>query len=285
MARLQRVHPSMFDEIYSGLLQAHDVTLTKEEWRRIFTHGWPSPEDHVGYVLMDQGAPVGFVGLIFSEMVIDGVSEKFCNVTSWVVKETHHTSAAALVPPLRELPGYTITNLTSNERAYRVFSRLGFRILETHTRLALPLYGLVAPSRSLDCTIMHEPDLIAAELDEAHARILQDHLPYAQHLLAVSDLGCCYVVYTPVRNASFRTIRIHYISHKEHLAAMWPSILRSLRRRHRCLLAECDERHIRPSSLPYSLRRTLPVPRLYKSARLKADQITSLYSEMVLLNL
>lgn len=284
MARLQRVHSSMFDEIYSGLLRAHDPTLTKEQWRRIFTYGWHNPDGHVGYALVDDGAPVGFVGLIFSEMVIDGTPEKFCNVTSWVVNENYEASAAALVLPLRELKEHTITNLTSNLRAYRVFSRLGFEILETHTRLALSVPGVVAPSR-FTCTVVHEPDVIAPKLDEAHARILHDHLPYAQHLWAVSDFGACYVVYSHVRNALFNTVRIQYVSDAEHFVVMWPHIQRSLHRRHRCWLAECDQRFTRDGKLAYSLRRRLPLPRLFKSARLRADQITGLYSEMVLLNL
>ena len=184
MERLQRVHPSMFDEIYTGLLHGHDATVTKEEWRRIFSYGWHNPSGHVGYALMDGGAPVGFVGLIFSEIVIDGVCEKFCNVTTWIVKENYQGSAAALVLPLRDLKEHTITNMTSNMRAYRVFSRLGFETLETHTRLALAVPALLVPSQ-IDCTIAHEPDAIAPELDETHARILHDHLPYAQHLLVI----------------------------------------------------------------------------------------------------
>lgn len=76
-----------FERVYP-LLQDFGISrITKDHWRRLFTRNWDSPEDYCGYLLDQDGEVKGFLGLLFSERTINGRLEKFCNMTSWMVKQ------------------------------------------------------------------------------------------------------------------------------------------------------------------------------------------------------
>ena len=139
MSEVRKVDASMFDAIHDRLLVDLNPEIPRERWRRIFDYRWPRSEDHVGYALFDAEVPVGFVGLIFADLEIDGRIEKLCNVTTWTVRESHRAKALSLVMPIRKLRGYTITNLTNTPQVHEIFKRLGFQELETHTRILHPV--------------------------------------------------------------------------------------------------------------------------------------------------
>jgi hypothetical protein len=160
---------------------------------------------------------------------------------------------------------------------------LGFQVLETETVVLLPTPSLLLPGRP--CRIETDPGAIVPLLDDTDARILRDHLPYASHLLASEGNGRCYLVYTLGRRRRVATARLHYISDAEVFRRVWPRIQRRLMRRHGALLAECDARLLARVEVPGCTRVRRRVPRIFKSARLRPERITSLYSEVVLLNL
>ncbi len=283
MASWETVQPSMFDDIYGELLKLLDPERPREAWRRIFEYDWKRAEDYVGYVAIDDGELVGFMGLIFSEMVIQGRTERFCNVSSLITKESHRGAAALFVLGLRSLRDHTVTNLSSNDLAYRLFSRMPFDVLETHTRVILQVGA--RPSRHQTPFVAVDPDVIEGRLDERHRLIFQDHQPFAEHLLVQDDAGSCYVLYTLGRRHLTRSVRIHYISDGAIFANNLRAIQRALFRRHHSLIIDCPERMVEHLDIPFSFRKRLRIPRLFMSDRLRRDQISNLYSEAVLLNL
>ena len=78
---------------------------------------------------------------------------------------------------------------------------------------------------------------------------------------------------------------MHFISNPAMLARGWPAVWRALWRRHRAVFGECDSRLLRGVEVPGSQRRRLSIPRLFRSDRLRPEDIPNLYSEMILLNL
>lgn len=282
---LVRVGPQDFDEVYEALLRDMDPDRPREEWRRIFEPGWPRQEEHCGLALRADGRLVGFLGLLFTEMHVDGKPERLCNVTTWVVRPEHAAEASWLLFPLREMDGYTLTNLTPDASTFEAFTRFGFEVLETHVRTFLPplLSGLPGRDRP---GVLLDPDAIAPELTEGDLRILRHHRPYARHALVSDEDGYGYFVYTVVRRHRLRRANLHYVSDRSRLAAHLPSLQRALRRKEGLWLVESDERVVRGlDGLPWSFRQRLDTPELYRSERLTPERIPTLYSELPLLGL
>jgi hypothetical protein len=281
VSELVKVDASMFDAIYDHLLRDLDPEIPPERWRRIFDCDWARSEEHRGYALVDQGVPVGFVGLIFADIRMNGTLERFCNVTTWTVRETHRAKALSLVMPIRKLKGYTITNFTATPRVHQIFSGLGFRDLDTHTTVLHPLPSLRFGSAR--ARISFDPEEIRRDLADAERRILDAHRSYAEHLLVTAGDETCYVVYTVGRRRKLRTARIHYLSDQAVFADNIRSIQTRLLLHAGTYFTEFDSRLLK-RRIPFSQSIPMAVPRLYKSDTLEPSQISNLFSEVVLLN-
>jgi hypothetical protein len=216
---------------------------------------------------------------------IDGSDEPFCNVSSWIAKETHRGEAATLVLALTNLRHYTLTNLSSNRTAYGAFSKLGFDVLENHVRVVLPALPFGRGRSQPSCHTTFDCEAISQRLEGSDKQAFQDHRRFAHHLLAWDDDGYCYIIYTRGRRRRLRTARVHYFSDRDRFVRHLRSIQLSLSRHDGSLVVECDERLLRGATIPWSYRTRLPIPRLFKSPRLRREQISNLYSERVLLNL
>ena len=282
MAQLERVGPTHFEPIYNRLLHAHDPSISRDRWRRIFDYAWRRNEDHVGYALFESGEPVSFLGLIYSRIWVHGVEHKLCNTTTWVADESHRAQAASLVLPLRYLHDYTITNLSSNERAHDVFRAAGFRELES----TFQLVPLVAPLRSRARRGV-EVVVDAQEIDHSvttyERRIIKDHEALARAMLVRDGEASCLLVYTRRPSSRPARLRVHYVSDPVCLVRNLGNVAAELHARERVWLCEIDQRLLGKARPGRSITRRLNLPRLYRSTRLRPEQIPSIYSELVLL--
>lgn len=281
MIRVRSVFRSMFDEIHRGLLHPFNPAISRDRWQRVFSYGWRHDDDPAGWVLEDDGRIVGFVGVIFSTMSVSGRSERFCNVHSWIVQDSHRRQALALIRPILDLDDLTITNVTNTETVHRIFLRFGFEHLETHTRILFPV---PLSRRAPSCATTADPNALRDRLDDIDRERLDDHLPYARFLLASDESGYCFLVLTRGRRRLVPTARVHHISNPERFVRCARSIQRSLWRHHRVALVEFDNRLVPECPVRPSYLRPLTVPRLFRSPTLRAEQITNLYTELVLLN-
>jgi hypothetical protein len=288
MATVEKATPSMFDDIYPLLLELD--TLTREKWRLIFDYQWESDEGHVGYALIDDRKVVGFNGALFSRRIIDGREVRFCNLTSWIVKEQYRSESLRLVFPLLNLKGYTLTNLTMNDRAWSITKRLGFKNLDTNLRLLFPAPSLPEISKQAPPVIVSDPTRIAEILDPANLRIFKDHSRYScGHLVIQDKSSCCYLLYTGKYfkryNCQVPYGYIHYISDRsiflKHLNKINLHFLKS----QRYLFLAVDGRLIRNEPIPYSKVYPLKIPKMYKSEILTGEQVDNLYSELVVLGI
>lgn len=278
------VHPAVpgdFAEV-RGLLQRLDPGRSTERWRPIFDHGWRRPDDPVGFLLRDaRGRPVGYLGTILSERTIDGRRERFCNLTSWVVEDAHRGAGALLALALRRLPPCTLTSFTPNAHTVPIFTRLGLAVLDDHWTILPPTLAL---RPGPPCRVLYDLDALRRRLGEEEARILEDHRPHARHLLAEDRDGACYVVYTLRRRWRLRAARLHYLGDRAVFRRCWRTVQRGLLARHGALLLEADARLLADLAIPGSLRKRMGMPRLCRSA-LRPEQVTDLYSEVILLGL
>jgi hypothetical protein len=279
---LQPVFPKNFPEVL-GLLRQLDPTRSADGWRPLFDYAWRRSDEPVGYELRQGREVVGYLGTVLSQMTIDGRTERFCNVTSWVTRDTHRGQGALLVLQLRRLRGYTITNLTLTHHAFRVFTRLGFKTLDDAWTV-IPPNPLLAPAAlRTKCRLLFNPEEIRPLLGVDEARILEDHLPYARHLLVVTSEGMCYVVFTIRSRWKLPSARIHYLSDKTIFERCWPRIHHSMLGRYGTVFAEAASQILSGIRIAGSFRKQMRAPRLFRSTHLSPEQVNDLYTEIVLL--
>jgi hypothetical protein len=289
MTVVEKVTPAMLDDVIP-LLSELDDTHSREEWREIFDYQWESDEGHVGYALVDDRKVVGFNGAIFSRRIIDGREVRFCNLTSWIVKEQYRTESMRLVFPFLKLKGYTITNLTMNERAWDITRRLGFKNLDTNVRILFPVPGLSATRKEEAPVIVSDQSKIAEILDPVNLKIFIDHSHYnCGHLVIKDKYGYSYIIYTRKRyrkyNCDISYAHIHYISDRSAFLRRLNKIKSYFLKSLKYFFLAVDERLIGNATIPYSKVYQLKVPRMYKSDVLSREQVDNLYSELVVLGL
>ncbi|MBO0857525.1 MAG: hypothetical protein J2P21_03540 [Chloracidobacterium sp.] len=289
MTFVEKVTPAMFDDIFPLLLELGG-DHPREKWRKIFDYKWDSDEGYVGYALVDDRKVVGFNGAIFSRRIIDGKEARICNLTSWIVKEQYRTESLRLVFPYLRLKGYTITNLTMNDRAWEVTKRLGYKNLDTNVRLLFPVPGLSATRNEEASLILSDQSRIKETLDPVDLKIFIDHSHYdCGHLVIQSKYGYSYIIYTRKRyrkyNYDFPYAQIHYISDRRSFLRHLNKVKSYFLKTRKYFFLAVDERLIGNASIPYSKSYQLKIPRMYKSDVLCREQVDSLYSELVVLGL
>lgn len=287
-----KVHPvrlEAFEGIHAALLHDLNPAIPAERWRRIFAWGWENPEDHVGHALVTaDGDYVGYAGTLYSDLEVDGRTERICNLTSWIVKEGYGAQALALVMPVIRRPDLTVTNLTSLETVNEMFRKLGFRTLDTHTCVFPPWArgaggeGIFAPVRIHEAVV---PTGLPLDIPPAIAQAITDLAEPCHHWLFESGDRWCHLAFTVGRRRRMRSLRLHHLSDPALFVSALPQLSRRFLLRHRAPLSECDERLLGGQAVEGVWRVRMPVSRLYRSSTLVPAQISNLRTELALLNL
>ena len=87
----------MFEEIYEVLKGFKNPRINMDDWKNLLTYHWRTPDENPGFVLLDDGRVVGYIGTIFSKRHVNGKIEKNCNLTSWIVKDKYRKESLKLL--------------------------------------------------------------------------------------------------------------------------------------------------------------------------------------------
>lgn len=306
MPEIRRAYPSDA-ELALPLLRQFDPLINEDEkWQRLFRHHWPCPEEHIGYIMIDQGVATGFIGILFSRRVIAGREERVSSLSSWIVAEhARQHSLSMLLFFLKDLKDYTITNFTPIPEADKIFRRMKWEYFEDTV-------FWVRPSRSsipIKVEVVSESN--ADLLLPADRQIYEDHKQFeADHLIVTSSAG----------KSAYLVLREKHISLHRFITSKWLTYPNALLHRltgysllqrdiafHR--LAYCSDKSWLPLIVgPVAAylaaggqhflvdKRFLPTPPrrsrqadiirlLYKSASIQPADIDCLYTELFVLNL
>jgi len=142
------VRPAQKEDIDSVILLLRnglDSRLSPKEWRRLFEYPRVQSQPNLGFVLESSNRLVGFLGAVYSERLVGGQAQRFCNLSSWYVMPEFRTSSIALLMALLGQRDCTFTNLAPSQIVTQVMKQCGFKQLESHKLLCGPrLYrGLV----------------------------------------------------------------------------------------------------------------------------------------------
>lgn len=288
MPELVKIRSELFPKLYEAFLHDDDPLSDEQDWRNVFDYQWEQDEDHAGYALLEDEHVIGMMAMAFSQRLIDGHRHKFCNLHTWWVHEDHRGRSVAMLRPLLNLDGYTVTHFTPCDRIRALTRRLGFVELDLQMKALLPL-GRTGKQQTGGNSIRlyFDQEIDVSRLAEPDQRILQDHLPYrAGHLFADDGRESCYILYTHVVRYRINYCHIQYVSNREFFLRNEPLIRKALLKRHRVWIVVVNSRQFRDQKFRRSFDFWAPAHAVFKpTGDICQDQIDSLYSDVVMLRL
>ena len=227
---------------------------------------------------------MGVLCAIYSDQLIDGRMEKFCNPHSWCVLDDYRNSGISLVLQLLKQRGYHFTMFTANARVTEIFLGLRFRRLDDRMSFAP---NLPAPwSRGGDRFLESNPERIAACLDGPLLKDFDAHRDISWlNFAAFGQKGdVCLVVY---KRRRWRRLPCAWILHVSDTGAMarHGDLLRHHLLVDRGLPVSAIEDRFLANQPALRLRTRRRRPKLVFSRTLSDSRVRDLYSELVALDL
>lgn len=286
--KIEKVTVDDFEPVYPLLLDFNNPGVSKTGWKNLFVDHWNSQEKYYGYKLVDGSHVVGYVGYIFSRKQINGKWEKFCNMSSWIVKKEYRYYSIELLYPLKELSDYTLISFTPNVASYKALIKLfKFKELDRYESIipAMPSLPRLLKKR---CEILTHtpghPQKILQFLSDYEKKIFQDHVNFdSVHSVAVTDQGNLYLIFKKVYKRHLPFAKLYFVSdpdlflkHLEELRFRVPLVLKTVG-------MVIDSRFLKERRFHFSKNKSFFMPMVYKSNHLLPHEIDYLYSEFFLL--
>jgi hypothetical protein len=258
-----------------------NARVGEADWRAAVDVPWACARPNAGLMLLDGDTIVGAHLAFYSERLIDGRLERFCNLGAWCVLPDYRFHGLRLLKQLLAQDGYHFTDLSPSGSVIALNERLGFRRLDTTTAVLPNLPWPSVPGRA---AITSRPAEIERALQGDQLRIYQDHAGArgARHLLLARGEEHCHVIFRKDRRKGLPVFAsILYVSNAELFGAMARHVGRHLLARHGAA-ATLIERAV---AAPPRGARTVSLQRvkMFKSPTLAPEQIDYLYSELTCL--
>ena len=282
-ARIETIGADAFEAVYPLLqnFQTNNPHITRERWQRLFAYTWPVDEPARALVLRDGERYVGIACTLYSDRLIAGRRERFCNVNSWYVEPAYRAQSLELMAAALSVPCDTMTALTPMRVHLPFYEQMGLQHLESGLRILLPVP--TAPLTS-GFRATRDPQRIADLLDGPERTAFEQHrAQMCQHLLIYGKSARCYIAFTRTAGRRVSFSHLHHIGHLDLFLAALNLVKFELYRANRTLFTMIEERFLRGHTIPSSRPAGLKAPRLFRSARLRPEQIDNLHSEMVVL--
>jgi hypothetical protein len=248
-------------------------------WARVCSATpWKVDAPNHGFVLRDGQRIVGALLAFYSERMVAGRVERFCDLGTWYVLPDFRFHSLRLLKASLAQEGYHFTALSPCDTVVKINTRLKFRPLDTTAALIPNLPWPSLPGRT---TVSADPGVIESTLAGTELALYRDHAQglAARHIVLIRGQDTCYVMYRETRHKGIPLAVIIYVSDPGlfHRAVM--PLTRHLLTRHRLVATLAELRFIghRPPSLSFKVTSW---PKLYYSHSLEPDQIDDLYSEL-----
>jgi len=248
-------------------------------WARSRLAGpWKVAAPNYGFMLRDGQRIVGAHLAFYSERLVAGRVERFCDLGTWYVLPEFRFHSIRLIKAVLAQDGYHFTALTPSDKVAPIHIRLGFRSLDTSAVLIPNLPWPTLPGRT---AISADPAAIERTLAGTELKLYQDHAQAlaVSHMVLLRGPDSCYVMYRETCAKSVPLAEIVYVSDRKLFHRAILPLTRHLLVHHRLLATRAELRIIgRRPALSF---KAAPSRKLYRSASLEPDQIDDLYSELV----
>jgi hypothetical protein len=263
-----------------AFLNAHlNPGVPAEDWADAMGTSWGLDRPNAGFMLLREDDVVGAHLAFYSERVIDGRIERFCNLGAFCVLPEYRFHSLGLLKALLAQEGYHFTDLSPSGNVVGLNTRLGFDFLDTTTALVPNLPWPSWPGRD---AISSDPAVIERTLTGHDLQLYRDHAGTrtARHLVLRRGGEWCYVVFRKDRRKSVPLFAsILYVSNPELFRRMARPLARHLLVRHGAAATLVEDRVVerpRPSIGLRAQRR-----KMFRSAYLEPGDIDYFYSELV----
>jgi len=280
------VTPDRFEAVLPLLERFENTHMRPEDWRRmLFDLPWEVEEPHRGFMLVEGATVAGFMGTIFSRRMIGGTERRFCNLSSWIVSESHRHATLALLRPVDAMRDYTILALTSSPAAQALYLRMGFRTLETAHLMVPPFARAGRLLWRGGGSVTTRLDRIRAALEAPGRRIVDDMAgTHAAQALVRDGDRRCHIVAT--RSPSRAGMRVAYVQYASDWELFWDwvaPVSAAFSARFGTIGLRVDARHLRGPMPRFATRRLLPRPNLFRPAEpgITPAAVDGLYTELV----
>lgn len=266
------------DEVARFLHTNMQSGVPAETWAAALNPPWPFPQPNHGFLLRSEEGIVGAYLAFYSERVLDGQAEAFCNLAAWCVLEEHRGQGLRLVRKMLGQRGYHFTDLSPSGNVVALNRRMKFVELDTTTALIPNLPLPLKPGR---VEVVTDPGQIDTLLDGRESAIFRDHRDTlaARHVVLRSGDRQCYVVYRRDRRKRLPLFAsVLYVSDPEIFRHTNRYFFRHLLMRQAIpfTLMELRVGGHRPRGSILRKGR----PRMFRSGSLRPDDIDYLYSEL-----
>lgn len=255
-------------------------SLTLQDWVGSVAPQRMMDAPNHGYMLIDDDRVAGAYIALYSERIIDGRVERFCNLSTWNVLPTHRTQSVGLLKAILDQPGYSFTDLTPARKVATLNRRLGFQTLDTTAALIPNLPWPTLPGR---IRVSSSPAILRRFLDDRDRKVYEDHATAADsgHVLIRSDSDVCYVLLKFIAVRRLPAVEILHASNPELFRTATRHLTRHLLIRYRKLVTKVELRvaHGHPSA-PHLTREYLNMPRMYRSSTLDSAHVDYLYTDL-----
>lgn len=228
-------------------------------------------------MLMNSGEIVGVYLAFYSERMISGHAERFCNLAAFCVREPFRAHGLRLVRALLRQSGFHFTDLSPSGNVVGLNERLGF----VHLNTAAVLRANPPLVRRRGVRVISEPGAVARGLSGRDLQLFLDHrgAAAAWHVLITEGEKSCYVILRRDRRKRLPVFAsVLHVSNADVLRRCLRPFLSHLLWHHRVLFTFLEIRVVGFSPRGQPFRR--PRPRMYKSGSLGDQDIDYLYSEL-----
>lgn len=241
---------------------------------------WKVDAPNHGFLLREGQRIIGVHLAFYSERLINGQLERFCNLGAWCVLPEFRFHSVRLIKALIAQDGYHFTDLSPSGNVVPLNKKLKFRSLDTVTAL---IPNLPWPILNLRTRISADPEKIERALVGTELDLYRDHAQAAavHHLMLFRGNESCYIMFRRVTRKNLPVFAaILYVNNSELFRKAVVPLTRYLLIHHHVLATLAELRIVacrpRPSFMLATAR-----PKMYRSDTLQPAQIDDLYSELV----
>jgi hypothetical protein len=185
------------------------VSRTALDWISGLQENWCETRPNYGFIMRDEGKIVGGIGTFYADRVIHGKKEKFCNITSWCVLDSHRKYSMQLAMNVVAQQGYHFTDFSPTKVVAGTLQFFKFKSLDDGVvvlpNLPLPPFF----GRVITDAVEIERNLKGAMLN-----IWKDHskFPWLHHVIIGKPEDWCHVIYKKGKFKGLPCSNIVYIS-------------------------------------------------------------------------
>ena len=277
---IEALTPAALPEFAAFLSQHLDSSRTPSQWVEGLSPTWMRDAPNHGFVVRDAGRIVGGIGALYAKRPIAGRPERFCNITSWCVLDSHRQHSMRLAMAVVSQKGYHFTDFSPTKTVSGTLQFLKFKPLDDRQLVVLNL-----PGWSPGVRLSTQPPQEAAALPAALHQAYEDHRvhPWLHHAFLHDGAAACHVIYKRRRFKGLPAAAVLHASDPALLRRGWRRLgAHLLARGLICTLV--DWRLLGMAPWPSRVRSGF-VPKVFLSETLDAAAIDCLYSEQMVLDL